>query len=149
MKENSRILAVDPGQKRTGLAISDPTRTIANPLEIVEKTSRKSTASYIVELARDRKVVRIVIGQALHWDGKPSRQSKIASRLASTIRNKTDIPVILWNEYGSTQTAQEARIAMGLSTKKRQQNIDHLAATVILQSYLDAQDSETGATGEK
>lgn len=140
MNEKKRIMAVDPGQKRTGVALSDPTGTIANPLEIVEKTSRESTADYLLELARDRNVAKIVVGQALHWDRSPSQQSKIAVSLASTIRKKTDIPVILWNEYGSTQTAQEARIAMGLSTKKRQQNIDHLAATVILQSYLDAQD---------
>lgn len=144
MNEKKRIMAVDPGQKRTGVALSDPTGTIANPLEIVEKPSRESTADYLLKLARDRNVTKIVVGQALHWDRSPSQQSKIAASLASTIRNKTDIPVILWNEYGSTQTAQEARIAMGLSTKKRQQNIDHLAATVILQSYLDARDKESG-----
>ncbi len=148
MKENARILAVDPGQKRTGLALSDPTGTIANPLEIIEKPSREATALYIVDLAQEKEVAEIVVGQALHWDGSPSQQSKIAVRLASAIRKNANIPVILWNEYGSTQTAQEARIAMGLSTKKRQQDIDHLAATVILQSYLDAQDVETGENRE-
>lgn len=148
MIEEKRILAVDPGGRRTGLAISDPTGTIANPLKIVEHESRDDCAGSIARISQKKKVTKIIVGQALDWDRSPSREGKRASRLADAIRKKTDLPVILWNEYGSTQAARDARLAMGLSRKKRQQDVDHLAATVILQSYLDAQMRKPGADNE-
>ena len=140
MDNSSRVLAVDPGQKRIGVAVSDPTGTIANPLEVIEHQTRESDAQKIIEIAEEYQAVKIIIGQALDWDGSVSYQGKKSKRLAGRIRGKTDIPVILWNEYGSTKTAHEARLAMGLSRKNRAKDIDHLAATLILQSYLDAQE---------
>lgn len=146
METHTRVLAVDPGEKRFGLAISDPTGTIANPLEVFEAQSREEAAQHITEVARERKAQKIVVGQALNWDGERSQQANKAARLVTSIRKRTELAVIPWNEYGSTQIAQEARIALGLSRKKRQKPVDHLAATVILQSYLDAQklDGEEG-----
>lgn len=148
MNTPSRILAIDPGEKRLGFAVSDPTGTIATPLTVVEHQSREKDVQKILDIARANNAGKIVIGQALDWDGSLSEQGKKSSRLAAAIREKTHIPVVLWNEYGTTQTAQDARIEMGLSRKKRSEPIDHLAATLILQSYLDAQGNETGPDHE-
>jgi putative Holliday junction resolvase len=148
MKTPSRILAIDPGDKRLGFAVSDPTGTIATPLTVIEHQSTDKDVQEIIDIARKYNAGKIVIGQALDWDSSLSEQGKKSSRLAAAIKEKTPIPVVLWNEYGTTQTAQKARIEMGLSRKKRAEPIDHLAATLILQSYLDAQENEPGTAHE-
>ena len=133
-----RILAIDPGEKRLGMALSDPTGTIANPLKVIKHVSRDKDAEAIAQTAAKHGAVIIVVGQAINWDGEVSFQGKKAARLAGAIRAKTEIPVQLWNEYGSTQSAREARLAMGVSREKRGGHLDELAATVILQNYLEA-----------
>ncbi len=137
-----RILAVDPGEKRLGVAISDPTSTIANPLTIVKHTARATDAAVIVKLASEHQVGLIVIGQNLDIEGEPTPQSQMAERLAEAIRKQTSLPVELWDESGSTQAARAARIAMGVKRKKRRGHMDDLAAAVILQSYLDARSED-------
>lgn len=137
--ETRRILAVDPGDKRLGIALSDPTATLASPLTILDHKSRKNDAREIIRLAENNAAKKIVIGQALDWDGEISQQGRKAARLAAAVEQQTTIPVTLWNEYGSTNRARKALLEMGVSRKKRNQPLDDLAATVILQSYLDAQ----------
>lgn len=137
-----RILAVDPGEKRIGLAISDPTHTIANPLTILVHKSRKKDAAAIVNLANNYSAEMIIIGQALNVDGLPTFQSKRAERLAAEIDTLSDIDVLLWDESGSTQAARDAQITMGASRKKRRLFVDDIAATFILQTYLDSEEME-------
>ena len=132
-----RILALDPGEKRLGVAVSDPTGTIANPLTVVKHISRPVDAAVIVQLAQDHEAGLIVVGQAFDDEGESTSQSRSALRLAHAIRLQTALPVELWDESGSTQAAREARIHMGVSRRKRSGHLDDLAATVILQSYLD------------
>jgi putative holliday junction resolvase len=133
-----RVLAVDPGEKRIGIAISDPTGTIANPLTVVKHVARQVDAASIAQIAQENEVGRIIVGQALDDEGDPTPASKRADRLAEAIRSQTEIDVLLWDESGSTQAARAARIAMGVSRRKRRGHLDDLAAVVILQSYLDA-----------
>lgn len=135
---NGRILAVDPGEKRLGVAVSDPTGTIARPLAVIKHVSRAANAEAIIRLASEQGAIRIVVGQALNAEGEQTPQARHALRLAEAIRERTDIPVILWDESGSTQAARAARIAMGVSRRKRAGHLDDVAAAVILQSYLDA-----------
>jgi putative holliday junction resolvase len=132
-----RILAVDPGEKRIGIAISDPANTIANPLAVLNHISRDENAARIVQIATEREVEKIIVGHALQPDGESTLSSRRAARLAGAIRARTSIPTELWDEAGSTRAAQEARLAMGVSRKKRSGHLDEIAATVILQSYLD------------
>lgn len=133
-----RILAVDPGEKRLGAAISDPTGTIANPLTVIKHVSRTIDAATIAQLAAEQQAGLIIVGHALDIDGTASPQGRRAERLAEAIRAQTDLPVELWDESGSTQAAQAARRAMGVSRRKRSGHLDDLAATYILQTYLDA-----------
>ena len=136
-----RILSVDPGEKRIGIAISDPTGTIANPLTVIKHVSRPIDAATIAQIASENDVIKIIVGQALDLDGKPNVSGRRAARLAAAIRTQTDIPVELWDESYSTKEAQSARIALGSSRKKRGGHLDELAATFILQSYLNAHPS--------
>lgn len=139
--ERGRVLAVDPGEKRIGLAVSDPTGTIANPLLVLRHVSRLIDAASIVQIAQEWGVVEIVIGQAVELDGTPGVMGRKAQRLAEAIRLQTDIPVVLWDESGSTQTARTARKKMGVKQSQRRGHMDDLAAAVILQSYLNSRDS--------
>jgi putative Holliday junction resolvase len=133
-----RIMAVDPGEKRLGVALSDPTGMIANPLTVLKHVSRVIDAATIAQLAQEHEAGRIIIGQALDDENQPTPQSRQAGRLASAVRSQTSIPVELWDETGSTQAARAARLAMGASRRKRSGHLDDIAATYILQTYLDA-----------
>ncbi len=133
-----RILAVDPGEKNLGLALSDPTNTIANPLIVLKHISRQIDAATIAQLAQEHQVGLIIVGQALNEDDLPTPQSRKAFRLAEAIRLQVELPVKLWDESGSTQAARSAHIAMGSGRRKRRGHLDHLAATYILQTYLDS-----------
>lgn len=136
-KDPGRILAVDPGEKRLGIAISDPTQTIASPLCVIEHQNRNKNANAIHTLAGEHEAVLILIGQPLDWNGAQNLQSYKSIRLVEEIQTLGDIPVILWDEFGSTQKAQDSRRQMKVSRKKRSGHLDQVAAAVILQTYLD------------
>lgn len=142
-----RILAIDPGEKRLGIAISDPTGTIANPLTVLKHISRPLDAATIVQLAEENQAGMIVVGQALDAENQPTLQSRRAENLAQAIRQQTSLPVAMWDETGSTQAARAARIAMGVPRRKRSGHLDDLAATYILQTYLDARSNRPSETG--
>ena len=141
MSDFARILAVDPGDKRLGIAISDLTGTIASPVCVLTHVSREENALAILAIAEEKEVKLIVVGQAFNWDGEISFQGRKSTRLADKIRALGSIPVLLWNEDGSTTIARNARRMMNVSRKKRSGHLDDLAATVILQTYLDSQSS--------
>ena len=133
-----RVLAVDHGEKRIGLAISDETRTIATPVGVLEHVSRALDAARVADTARERAAGLIVVGQSLDEDGAPNAAGRSAGRFAEALRAQTAVPVLLWDESLSTEDARAVRLAMGTPRKKRGGHMDDLAAAVLLQSYLDA-----------
>jgi putative Holliday junction resolvase len=135
--ELKKIMAIDPGAERIGVAISDLTATIANPLTVIKHVQRNKDAERIVTIALEKSVKLIVIGQAFYSNGEPNPSGRKSARLAEAIMQITDIPVILWDEHESTQLARKARREMGVK-KKQNSHMDDLAATIILQSYLDS-----------
>ena len=134
-----RVLAVDPGEKRIGIALSDPSGMIANPLTVLAHVSRVIDAAAILELAHTHQAGLIVVGQALDAENQATPQGRRAARLAGVLRSQGELPVLLWDESGSTQAARQARLHMGVKRSKRRGHLDELAATVILQTYLDSQ----------
>jgi putative Holliday junction resolvase len=140
-----RILAVDSGEKRIGLAISDPTGTIANPLTVITHIKREKDAEAIVAIALENSVSKIIVGQAFYVDGTPNPSGRKSARLAEVIQKITDIPVVLWDEHESTKIAQETRRKMRVNKLKQRNHMDDLAATVILQSYLDSAVNQSNA----
>jgi putative Holliday junction resolvase len=135
----SRVLAVDPGSQNIGIALSDPTRMIATPLTVIKHTSIEKDCQVIVRLCQENKVSLVVIGQALGTDGEMTPQGRHAQKLADILRLITTIPVVLWDESGSTIQARQIKLEMGVTRKKRSGHLDASAAAVILQSYLDSQ----------
>ncbi len=133
-----RILAVDPGDVRIGLAISDPTGTIARALGVIRHVARAVDAATIAQIAAEQGAVRIIVGQALDDMGNPTPQGRKSARLAEAIQQQTSIPVELWDESGSTHKAQDTRRMMGVPRKLRRGHLDDLAAVIILQDYLEA-----------
>lgn len=133
-----RILAVDHGEKRIGLALSDPTATIASPLNVIEHVSRLLDAAQVATAAQENDVGLIVIGQSFDEEGRPNLAGRRAAKFAAALKEQTQIPVVLWDESFSTQDARAARIALGVSRKDRSGHQDALAAVMILRSYLES-----------
>ena len=133
-----RILAVDHGEKQIGLALSDPTATIASPLKVIRHVSRLMDAAQVANLASENETALIVIGQSYDEEGRPNLAGRRAAKFAEALKEQTQIPVILWDESFSTQDARATRIEMGVSRRKRAGHMDELAAVMILRSYLDA-----------
>jgi len=135
-----RLLAIDPGEKMLGVAISDPSGTIARPLTSLRHESREKDAGRIVALAGEHEAETIVLGLALDTEGQVGPQARRAERLADAIRLLTAIPVLLHDESYSTQTAEQARRGSKKARARRahREQIHAVAAAAILQSYLDA-----------
>ncbi len=121
------VLAVDPGEVRIGLAISDPTGTIARPLQVIKHISRRQNAAAIAEVATEHGAELILIGLPLDDEGEIGHQARRSVRLADELRKATRVAVDTWDESGSTQLAG-----------KVDEMIDARAAAFILQDYLDS-----------
>lgn len=133
-----RILAVDHGEKRIGLALSDPTWAFASPLTVLKHVSRLLDAAQVAAIAAENDVGLIIVGQSFDEEGEPNLAGRRAAKFAAALREQTSIPVELFDESFSTQDARSAVIEMGLSRKKRAGHHDALAAVMILRSYLEA-----------
>jgi putative holliday junction resolvase len=133
-----RILAVDPGEKHLGIALSDPTGTIATPLLVIKHVSRPLDASEIASLAQQHQAKMILIGHSKDEDGFSTPSGRRADRLADAIREQCNLPILMWDESYSTQEARQASLEMGTTRRKRRGHMDNYAAAVILQSYLDS-----------
>lgn len=136
-KEITRILAVDWGTKRIGLALSDPTCTLASPLKVIEHRSRAEDAAVIVEAALEKGADLILVGVTYEDDHNLTPSGRSAARLADAIRTRTSVEVKLWSEEGSTLAAKQSGIEMGLPREKRKGHLDQVAAAIFLQRYLD------------
>ena len=144
-----KILAVDPGEKRIGLAISDPTGTISRPLDIIKHIARAKDAARIVALAHEHGVQMIVVGWALDSNGDVGYSARKSERLAEVIREKCAIPVRMWDESGTTQAAIQSKIKMGTARKKRSGHLDDVAASILLQDFLINNEAFIKASEEK
>jgi len=135
----SRVLALDLGEKRIGIALSDPGGIIATPFGVIKHVSRKIDIALILQIAFENDVKTIVIGEARGQDGEETRQSRHAQLFMKALAEESQLVITLWDESYSTKTAQMTRAAMGVTRKNQRGHLDDLAATIILQSYLDVQ----------
>jgi putative holliday junction resolvase len=132
-----RILAIDPGSKRVGVALSDPSATIAQALTTMPAEPAATLASRIAKLARDNEAARIVVGLPKRLDGSHGPEAKAAQALAAAIRTESGLPVELVDERLTTVAAERSLIAGGMRRDKRRLSVDRVAATLMLQAHLD------------
>jgi putative Holliday junction resolvase len=132
-----RILAIDPGSKRVGLALSDPTATLAQALATVPAEPAGTLVGRIAEIARTSEAARIVVGLPRRLDGSRGPEAKAAQALADAIGKESGLPVELIDERLTTVAAERSLIAGGVRREKRKLSVDRVAATLMLQAHLD------------
>ena len=132
-----RILGIDVGTVRIGISLSDPLGMIAQPLEVIQ-AKNQSPYPRIVELIEEYDVTKVVIGNPLQLNGESGLASQNVASFVTALEGHISVPIELWDERLSTAQAERAMITAGTRRKKRRQSIDKIAASLILQSYLDA-----------
>jgi putative Holliday junction resolvase len=144
----TRILALDLGAKRIGVALSDPGGVVASPLVTVAHRSAREDAARIAALCREHGVTRIVVGSPRNMDGSGGPAAGRAEAFAGRLRAATALPVELWDERLSTVAAERAMIQAGARREERRDARDRVAAALLLQSYLDAHAPRLAGTGD-
>jgi putative holliday junction resolvase len=134
----TRILGIDFGTRRIGIAVSDPGRTMAFPVEVHEPRGPEPDARYFRELVRENEIDCIVVGLPLHTSGRESEIASRARKFGQWLASVTGCPVIFFDERYSSVEAEQSLLAAGLTKKKRKSRLDKLAAQIMLQGYLDA-----------
>lgn len=133
-----RILALDLGKKRIGLAISDELGITAQGLETLERRGRRDDIEDLRNLAKVRGVTRILVGDPLHMSGDASRQGDYTREFASELERKTGLPVEFRDERWTSREAERTLRGSGVANGKRKATIDKLSAVILLQGYLDS-----------
>jgi len=132
-----RILAIDLGTRRMGLALSDPGRRIGSSLGMIERRGMARDLARLRELVREREVTEIVLGLPLHLSGGESEGSRRSRAFAERLERELGLPVRLRDESLTTVEAEDILIEADLSRRKRKKVIDGMAAALILRSYLN------------
>lgn len=147
MKTRTRLLGLDYGSVRIGLAVSDPERRLASPLTVYERRGRERDARYFRTLVETNEIGGIVVGLPVHCDGREGKKAAEALAFGAWLTGTTGLPVRFWDERFSTVEAESALWQAGLTHKKRKLRRDRVAAQIILQAYLDAGCPEESSAG--
>jgi putative Holliday junction resolvase len=134
----SRVLALDLGKKRIGLALSDELGVTAQGLETLQRTNIREDLARISQLASEKNVTLILMGNPLHMSGREGRQAEYARDFGERLGAASGIPVKFWDERLTTVAAQRVLRESGISIEKRAKAVDRLAAVILLESYLDS-----------
>ena len=130
-------MALDVGDKRIGLAISDEMLLTAQTRPTLKRTNLNSDVEQLRKLAEMNEVQEIIVGNPLHMDGRPSAQSQKIAKFARKLHAATRIPITFWDERLTSFAAEQHLEEMGLNWRQRREHVDQVAAMLILQSYLD------------
>lgn len=135
-----RILGLDYGEKRIGVAVCDELGMTAQGLPTLSRKTKKHDLEMLGQWIRNYAVEKIVIGYPLRLDGSEGIQCEKVNRFADLLSKSFSLPVVKWPETMSTKEAEEILISSGVRWQKRKEKVDRLAACLILQSYLDCAD---------
>lgn len=131
-----RILAVDYGEARTGIAVSDYTGTIPSPLTVINERKFNALIEKIAVTATENEVEEIVVGNPVNMNGTKGEKSVKCERLAEKLRQRVDVPVVMWDERLTTVAAHGIMNENNRRGKNRSERIDSVAAALILEGYL-------------
>ncbi|NLG52092.1 MAG: Holliday junction resolvase RuvX [Chloroflexi bacterium] len=132
-----RHLALDVGDERIGVAISDPDGVLARPLEVIPRRAGPSSFLRLADIIAENHVEVIVVGLPLREDGTEGKQVESTRAYVRGLVKYVDIPIVYWDERYSTNRATEIMIESGRKRQRRKEMVDAVAAAVILQEYLD------------
>lgn len=135
---SARVLALDLGKKRIGLAISDELGLTAQGLETLHRTRIREDLAYLVQLIADKNVSLILMGNPLHMSGNESRQGEYTREFAGRLSEASGVAVQFWDERMTSIAAERVLKESGISIRKRALAVDRLAAVILLESYLDS-----------
>jgi putative Holliday junction resolvase len=134
---HGRVLALDLGKRRIGLAVSDELGLTAQGLPTLERTNKAQDLEVLARLIREKNAALVVVGHPLHLSGAEGRQANWAAQFARTLAMHAEVEVRLWDERLTSVEAGRILSQSGMSRKKKSAAVDRLSAVLILQSYLD------------
>lgn len=141
LPDSGCLLGLDVGERRVGVAVSDATQLLATPLLVLHRSSRQEDFQRLARVAVERQAVGLVVGHPLNADGSEGPQGRTVARYARRLAVALRLPLVLWDEYGSTQAAEERLAHAG--RRRARLSLDAAAAAVILQDYLNQQRRQT------
>ena len=133
-----RIIALDVGDRRIGVAMSDPTGLLASPLSTITRKGHDTDVDEVLDLAAQNDVAEILVGMPVSLSGKKGAQAARVTAFAEELRSRTDLPVVFVDERYSTVQAERSLREQGVQPSRDRARVDAAAAAVILQSYLDS-----------
>ena len=131
-----KILAVDLGDARTGLALCDEGERLAFPAGVIHEKSREKILEKVAQTARERGAAHVIVGYPKNRDNTLGERAKISEKFAESLKALLDVPVELWDERGTTLSAHIALNSGTAKGKKKRQVVDEVAATILLESFL-------------
>lgn len=132
-----KIMAVDLGDARTGLAVCDRTEFLASPIGVIHDTNLESVMQKVAVASKEYEVSEIIVGHPINMNGTLGPRAQLCEEFAENLGKIVDIPVKLWDERATTVTAHNILNMTDTRGKKRKNVVDAVAATVILESYLE------------
>lgn len=138
LPERGRLLAVDLGDVRVGLAVSDPAQVVASPAETLPAEDGDAMVGALADAATRHEAAGVVVGYPRTLSGREGRAARRAREVADGLRGRTGLPVALWDERFTTTEAERVMLAQDASRRERRGAIDRVAASLILQTVLEA-----------
>lgn len=138
MSEPGRVMALDVGGKRIGVALCDTLRILPSPLTTIKALPRSVAIERIATLIRQNEVAELVVGFPLTLSGEVGPQAEVIKRFVADLEQSVVIPIHLFDERLTTAEAERIMIEMGLKVEQRRARIDEMAAAIILRDYLDS-----------
>jgi len=135
--KKSRLLGIDPGKKRVGLAISDEDKLVSTPLKTIVKKNNSDLAKEIKEIIEENNIKGIVVGNPINMDGSKGPSAQSANDFAEYLSNNISIPVTMWDERLSSEAAFNLSSNLDINTSKKVEKLDQNAASFILQGAID------------
>ncbi len=135
-----RILGIDHGDVRTGVAASDGLGLTAQPKEVIRERDMARTAARVAEIAREVEAAGVVVGLPVNMDGTEGPRAKKARKFGAKLEELLDVPVRFWDERLTSMQAE--RVLAGRGSRQRKAKVDVISAQIMLQSYLDAKSRE-------
>lgn len=136
--EPGRVMALDVGGRRIGVALSDPTRALASPLTTIHAVPRDRAIARILALLHEHAVTDLVVGLPLTMSGEHGSQAQVVQAFVDQLRAASVVPIQLFDERLTTVAAERMMIDLGMRAEQRKARIDEVAASIILQDYLDS-----------